>query len=650
MQLTFSQPHLSIVDFPPASLPQFTLITGVNGAGKTHLLKAIDEGKIRVDVAPSFQTQARYFDWNNLVPADQNEFDGHSLVQQRNQYFTQFDAQFQAHKQQLTQVARTLNLPRDLLQNPKRLASLSRDDLALHVPADTLDQAFQQLQAAQNAVSTNILNSGFRGNTHAHQMFQSLSQNRQRPIASLRRSDFFDDIPVSWGQTDLFQQSLAQLFVAYRDQRIANDLKRLAQQDGDQDAEPLSQDEFEAQYNVPPWDFVNRVLRDANLGFQVDQPERYQLTPYRPQLTKMSTGVPIRFGDLSSGEKVLMSFALCIYYAEDRRQVARYPTLLLLDEIDAPLHPSMTRSLVETITSTLVGEFGINVIMTTHSSSTVAIAPEESIHVMDPNRPGVHRESKSRALNILTDGIPTLSIAFSGRRQVFVESTNDAAVYDTVYQSIRTRIDSERSLAFIPVGHRPLEGGDQNAGCAQVRRIVQALNEGGNNSVVGLVDWDGDRNPSDRVMVLAHGERNGIENCIFDPLLIAIHVARDARARRNQVGITDTENYVDIPHLPIARLQQIVDAVCQTMGTTGSEHQPQQYAGGLVLDIPIAHLQMDDHQLESQVLTTFPEFNHFNRHGGDLVRHFASTSMTDFPLLIPNAFLATFEQLLHLEL
>ncbi|MEM9487296.1 MAG: hypothetical protein AAGA83_26820 [Cyanobacteria bacterium P01_F01_bin.116] len=179
---------------------------------------------------------------------------------------------------------------------------------------------------------------------------------------------------------------------------------------------------------------------------------------------------------------------------------------------------------------------------------------------------------------------------------------------------------------------------------------MNALSNSGNDSVLGLVDWDGNRNPSGRVHVLAHNVRDGLENCIFDPLLIALQVARDARNRRTKVGITNDETYLDVAHFAPDRLQAIVVAVCQTLGTNGGGTLHQRYIGGLELDIPSSHLTKDDHDLENAVLAAFPEFNAFNRHSGDLLRHFATTTMTELPQFIPDLFTATFIALLNAEL
>src|SRR5437870_4901139 len=103
----------------------------------------------------------------------------------------------------------------------------------------------------------------------------------------------------------------------------------------------------------------------------------------------MRSGAEINFSDLSSGEKILASFALCLYYAAEKNQIARYPRVLLLDEIDAPLHPSMTQSVLAAIQRVLIAQEKVKVVLTTHSPTTVALTPESSLYKMHKDHPGV---------------------------------------------------------------------------------------------------------------------------------------------------------------------------------------------------------------------------------------------------------------------
>ena len=49
MKVQFDSDYLSIKKFDSINLPDFVVLTGLNGAGKTHFLMAIDRGNIKVD-------------------------------------------------------------------------------------------------------------------------------------------------------------------------------------------------------------------------------------------------------------------------------------------------------------------------------------------------------------------------------------------------------------------------------------------------------------------------------------------------------------------------------------------------------------------------------------------------------------------------
>jgi hypothetical protein len=129
------------------------------------------------------------------------------------------------------------------------------------------------------------------------------------------------------------------------------------------------------------------------------------------------------------------------------------PDLILLDEVDAPLHPSMVLSLLRTIENVIVGQYGRKVIMATHSPSTVALAPEESVYLMDPSTRELHKVTRDAAMKSLTVGVPVLSINWENRRQVFVESKHDAIFYERIANIAQPYTVPGISLAFIGSGH-----------------------------------------------------------------------------------------------------------------------------------------------------------------------------------------------------
>jgi AAA domain, putative AbiEii toxin, Type IV TA system len=633
MLLKLKSSHLSIKEFPDIEIPPFTLITGLNGTGKTHLLKGIKSGNLAIDNPPVHTNDIRYFDWNNLIPQDKGIFDSRNLDQQRADAFRKLQEQVSARSEPIVDAARQSGITGTLLADPITLARLSYESphQLTNVPMVS-EIAAAAIQVATETVSKSALK---HIDPPAKDWLIAASTALGRPAATLGYGEFVEAGIQAWGTTDLFQQSFGELFVEYRNLRLRHYLKQL-QRDKGESVEALTDAEFETKHGIPPWDFVNRTLASAGLDFQIDHPDEHDLSSYQPQLTKLSTGVTILFNDLSSGEKVLMSFALCLYYSQDKRQLASYPKILLLDEVDAPLHPSMSRGLLDAITNVLVADYGISVLATTHSPSTVALAPEDAIHVMRPGEPGLHKTSKGEALNTLTEGVPTLALSYDGRRQVFVESPVDAVFYDSINQILKNRLGSERSLEFISTGKTIPGKGDVNTGCSMVIELVGRLHGAGNSSVFGLIDWDGENEPAERISVLAYKKRNGLENLALDPLLVACAVVRDAPTHMSDLRPPEGLTYPKLLNLPRDQLQPLVTSVVQiVMGTKPGRLVTVEYLGGFNLQVGSNYLLYDDHCLYCKVLKAFPALKAHAKRGGDLVKHVAATVLREQPEFVP---------------
>lgn len=648
MKLTFSKPYISIVGFPEITLPNFSLITGLNGSGKTHLLQALDKGHIKIDGVNNPSQEVRYFDWASFIPQNQANFQSQQLSQERAPYLQLLSQLIPRFNNTITSKVVQAGFPADQINSLDALSKLNIEDI--QKITDTEQQAQNILENIQVAFTNadNQLKQQLRNQPQYLANLQAFERTSQRPLTTYSPQEIVDEVPVTWGSVDVFQQSFARLFVIYRDAYLANQLKVLAQNNGDKKVRPLSEDEFIQKYNIPPWKFLNQSFSDANLDFEVNHPPLYEFGAFTPQLTKKSSNAVLNFTNLSSGEKILMSFANCLYYARDQRQVTTFPKVLLLDEVDAPLHPSMSRSLIKSITNTLVEQFNITVIATTHSPSTVAMAPEDSIHIMQGQFEGLVKASKNQALSLLTSGVPSLAISYSGRRQVFVESDNDVQVYDKVYQLLKSQLETERSLTFMSTGLRT-ESGDVGTGCDQVKRFVKMFEESENDSIYGLIDWDGKADPIGRVKILAHEKRDGLENCIFDPLVIAFAIARDARDRRGSIGLSEAGGFLEAKHFSSDKLQTLSLAV-QTFilgeAVDLNNCETCSYVGGLELLVSKAYTTMDDHALETLITQKIPQFNNFNRRAGGLMVHIVQNILPDVPEFIPQVFFDIFDELL----
>jgi hypothetical protein len=480
----------------------------------------------------------------------------------------------------------------------------------------------------------------------------SIARYYNKNVSALTQEDILSPTVPTWGQIDLFQQNFAKLFVAYRDLLLSNSLAELRALRG-QVSQFHDSDEFVKIHGPAPWDFVNETIRSAGMDFSINSPQLDAFSPFQPTLTKTSSKIVIPFSSLSSGEKILMSFAFCVYYSNDRRQLAIQPKVLLLDEIDAPLHPSMSRNIIDTITRTLVGSFGIKVIATTHSPSTVALAPEDSIYTMTKGSAGLTKSTKAAALNILTVGVPTIAVSYDGRRQVFVESQTDAEVYSKLFHLLKPKLNSERSLEFIATGKRTAGKGDEDNGCDKVRQIVDSLSNSGNLSVFGLLDWDGKNKPTERISVLANGLRNGIENVLFDPLLIAMVTYKNCPTSISEINGNDVSSYLEFTSSSHEILQKAVKEV----GLKVFQNEPEKtfkskYVGGLELDIDCRFAETDDHTLEELILERLPFLRSVTKNqDGNFLKHMATSILPDkvefTPIEIRDVFMELLDRPAH---
>lgn len=120
-----------------------------------------------------------------------------------------------------------------------------------------------------------------------------------------------------------------------------------------------------------PWTILNRLFEKLRFKyrFKVDYEFR---APNMDENPKLRDDKEIRsLADLSDGEKAILKLAL-VALDED---LSKDMQLVLFDEYDAPLNPSLTEAFYHVIEEFYIRK-GIQVIVTTHSPATISLAPE----------------------------------------------------------------------------------------------------------------------------------------------------------------------------------------------------------------------------------------------------------------------------------
>lgn len=240
-KLTFDLPYLSVRALPEVDLPPISIITGVNGSGKTHLLKAIEAGHVKTTAAPTPATasshsptapgdgEVRFFDWTTLVPNDAGRASSHTQYQQRDSILRYFEDARRQHQSTLVAALESLGLSTNAGIDPWDAARLSVDQLKARLGDDVDVQAI--------STKARELCRGFSRKLNRNPMphgriLNYIERENGEHYPVLTRREDLDRYPFVWNAVDQFQQSFADLFLRYFELQKINRLRRIDEQEG----------------------------------------------------------------------------------------------------------------------------------------------------------------------------------------------------------------------------------------------------------------------------------------------------------------------------------------------------------------------------------------------------------------------------------
>jgi len=358
-------------------------------------------------------------------------------------------------------------------------------------------------------------------------------------------------------------------------------------------------------YGPPPWDDINLIFNKIGLKISITSPNNVGLlNSFTPQFVN-EKGIVIKVQDLSSGERVLVSLVLWIFNSED---LTTFPKILLLDEPDAHLHPEMVTKLLYVLYDVLYKKFNVKIVMTTHSPTTVALANEDCLYLVDNKKEGfefITQIEKDNALEILTEFLPNLSIDYKNQKQVFCESPTDVKYYQSIHNKFIAEVSDCYKYYFIANS-----AGKGN--CSQVYSIVDQIRGFGNSTSFGIVDFDKNNQPKNATKVHGINERWAVENFILDPFYI-ISLLYDLKKYKEveQFGLGEHYNQFSIGNETNERLQEIADKYFSLFENKYQCYRIQkekvkvEYHNGKAVIFPKWFLMEKSHGLEPKIKEVF---------------------------------------------
>ena len=597
MHIKIINSYKSLIAGREVELPDFCVLTGKNGSGKSHFLEALSQrniSEIVVDATPIASTEVKYIAFNGLNPDINSDCNQNTLNQ-----ITQECKAFLIEAQNRWKRSNvTVDKHRWLLENKDRIAHNSNKSI-LFV-----------------AAIENILKK-------AKKDFDEITEDE---------FSFYIDI-LDLEEKDAFRGQFATIFKSYYIRYDENEYNKYENEKRHTSHVVLSDDEFIDMYGPKPWEFVNNILKDANLPYVVSDPEgSNRNSTFHFCLKNAEKNIEIQPRDLSTGEKVLMSLALAIYNSSEDSIKNK---VLLIDEPDAPLHPEFSKFLLATLKNHVVQKAGVKVVISTHSPTTVAMADEESIFEMDRDEKIPLKVTKEQALSILTKGIPSLRVSIDKRRVVFVESQYDAENYEKIFELVGAFSSFGTQLSFHASHNR------SGTNCDDVFSLLNKLQFV--DGTYGLVDFDNKNSSTRNVKVMGEfGEkRYTIENYILDPIFIGLALIRDNLAHCPQnisyMGFTSASHEIR---------QSLVDWILSELNFNGSKINYKTICGE-TFSVDESWFTMKGHELEEKIKTKWGGVNQIissYRNKGDNALKCALLDKTirDYPQFLSNDFVDLF--------
>ncbi len=440
MRIELKQPYKSIATLSTEVLPDFAILIGRNGAGKTQLLDAIKEGAatipdIGIDEIELYNMVSFCPPMTGRADRHANQFaqmtadaylmspsGGRPPIETATAIFDQFADDIERHSGTQARDDFVHNLRDEIRQVPD-FTVFAIDDHESPYKKTLYGQVLSPLNRAntgrQRRRSSNQSNKGFNGNPAV--LFSAAMKLTGKLPHELTRGDI---MRASHGEGDTMSNSISAVFAAYKVDQFIWAHKRI-------EKEHVRFDELITEYqteNPPPWENLRAILSDMRdaagdeglFNFDFSDPddfdlrvENYERFSFTAVMTNRTTGAQYDLDSLSSGEKILMALCLVSFNQFLGR---RRPKLLLLDELDAMLHPSMVAALVKTLKTLFVSQ-GTKVLMTSHSAMTVAamtVAALAEAEIFRVVRTGdcvkVSRTTKSEAINELSEGLATVDV------------------------------------------------------------------------------------------------------------------------------------------------------------------------------------------------------------------------------------------------
>lgn len=430
MKVTYHKKYKSITELHDFEMPNFALLLGKNGSGKTHFLKAIEENSISVDNLA--KKDVIYFNTEKFKIGDHYGISLKLIEEQ---------------KKEAWNTIKNLKMTMKSLYDDKIKKIINSNEARPYaVKLDSIS-ASEQIHYNENI---NAIESLFPHKNTQHPIYNILKSTMQYSEQYFSEMDekYFYQLIENLSANFSLAENISEIFLDYHIKNIMIE-----------DHESMA---------IPPWDFFNEILKEYGLKHRINKPEIKQndllkkpSETFRAKLFVDSD--EISFDELSSGEKILCALAMTLY----QKNRTNFPKLILLDEIDTVLHPTAIENFLNVLNDVFISH-DCKIILATHSPTTVALFKEENnlyeITKKD-TKTTINNIQKKDAIDLLSEGLMSLSKVMNLFDSIFrheltiISEGNNSEHIEHAFKILKKHID-ESTLNKIHFYQHPSGSGE----------------------------------------------------------------------------------------------------------------------------------------------------------------------------------------------
>lgn len=492
MNIKLQKDFLSLQEgFEWNEIPMFSVITGINGAGKTHLLKLFYKSTTSIDFLDITNSKG---DVVNLLLPRNKELDEHNENSTRKS-FENFVQYFLKRESRLGEEVRL----KENIKNNKRYISHYENELeSLNSNQETNKGEIINKKTRIEESKQSIYNSRFHLTKLKDDIYEKeierISRMLDKDIEILKEKDIRENARNTF--EGIFEIDTIKQFISEELQdKNKKVLKFLKLRELDENKILEINSELES------YVIINNLFLKYGFGYYTmidpspsldDDRNNINITANKISLTfKGRREEIVGYDDLSSGEQIIVKI---IMLARSKDINGENINTIILDEPDAHLHPSLSKMMIEILEDLTkpIEEGGANlrVIITTHSPSTVAFAPEKSLFLMERDDNGERRISsatKEKAISILSDGIFTFKEAIANFELITKSTKNNILCVEgkTDITHIETAMSKLNNILDLEL----LDLHDAGTLESFIKSIPATVL--GSKKIIGLLDSDG---------------------------------------------------------------------------------------------------------------------------------------------------------------